>query len=737
MLPLAVTARTNSTLVRLTSQSSTVGFPDTPFDSALLPNGDVMASLSYIFDPTTDTFALLSNGPSANLQSYTLFTLPNAEVLVTGSQYGSPAFLFDPTSELFSPPINVPFQRVSPTANLLSTGQVLIAGGADTQQVDLYQPAAPVPAPIAASVTPNLVTGFSPVTITVQGANFAPGAVVTDFGFPLQTTFVSGTELTAVFPQSQLLLPGNHTIEVQNVQDARVGSVTLAVVNPQLQFTTPANDTSISLGNVSLGSSGTAGITFTNVGNAPLTLSTFVISGTNSADFSLAAGTVCTQGQVLAAQASCSVTIQFTPASAGSFNADLTVSYDTPSSPVVFPLSGTGIGSPLATLSTGSLTFGNQNIGTASAAQTVTVTNAGTAALAISNISVPQGYQQTNNCPQSLAPTVSCSVFVVFDPTAAGADAGTLIVTANDSGSPHAVQLTGTGVGVPASAIAPLTLTFGSQADGTSSAAQQVIVASIGTGDLAISNIALTDTADFKQTNNCPASLAPNTNCSIAVTFAPASAGSITGSLAITANDGSPHTISLSGTGTNFTISSSSGSSSSTTVPAGQPASYQMSLSPQVFTGTVALSVTEVMAIPDATATISPTQATLSGSTSVPITVTVTTTARSGLFAPNRAPRFPYVTLRELKTVRWILFSIMLLALIAASRKNRSRIPLAISTVFLLALLATGCGSAASNGSGAGTGGGSTGTPAGTYQLLVSASSSGVTKTMTLTLTVQ
>jgi hypothetical protein len=117
-----------------------------------------------------------------------------------------------------------------------------------------------------------------------------------------------------------------------------------------------------------------------------------------------------------------------------------------------------------------------------------------------------------------------------------------------------------------------------------------------------------------------------------------------------------------------------------------------------------------------------------------PVNVTVSTMGRGALFPLDRAPWLPYARVQGFGTVRWILFLIVVAALLAAFHETRRRVPLVISAFFLLALLISGCGSSSYSG---GSNSGPTGTPAGTYQLVVSASSSGVTRTTTLTLTVQ
>ena len=191
---------------------------------------------------------------------------------------------------------------------------------------------------------------------------------------------------------------------------------------------------------------------------------------------------------------------------------------------------------------------------------------------------------------------------------------------------------------MPAAAIAPLSLTFGSQTIGTASAAQPVIIASTGTASLAIASIVLSDTADFQMASNCPLSLAPNTNCSLGITFAPSNVGSISGTVTVTASDGgSPHTIQLSGTGTGFALSPAAGSSASATVPAGQTAAFRLSLAPEAFSGSVTLTCSPVTAIPKATCSVSPNPAMLSGTVATVVTVSVSTAAQSGAaFRPDK-----------------------------------------------------------------------------------------------------
>jgi hypothetical protein len=111
----------------------------------------------------------------------------------------------------------------------------------------------------------------------------------------------------------------------------------------------------------------------------------------------------------------------------------------------VYPGSGGGSG-PFLTTNPSSLTFGNTNVGSTSAAQTVTVQNTGTSAAAVSSVGVSGDFAQTNTCGSSIAAGASCTVSVTFHPTATGTRTGTLTVTSNATNSPSTVSLTGTGI---------------------------------------------------------------------------------------------------------------------------------------------------------------------------------------------------------------------------------------------------------------------------------------------------
>jgi len=213
--------------------------------------------------------------------------------------------------------------------------------------------------------------------------------------------------------------------------------------------------------------------------------------------------------------------------------------------------------SPTAYLSPGSLSFGNQIVGTTSAAKTMTLTNRGTASLSISSIALSgtnsTDFAQTNNCPGTLAISASCTISVTFTPSATGNRSASVTLTDNAVDSPQNAALSGTGIILaPAVSLSPGSLSFGNQNVGITSAAQTVTLTNTGTASLSISSIALsgTNNLDFAQTNNCPGTLAVNANCTINVTFTPSANGTRSASLTLTDNAAnSPQNAALSGTG--------------------------------------------------------------------------------------------------------------------------------------------------------------------------------------------
>jgi len=180
-------------------------------------------------------------------------------------------------------------------------------------------------------------------------------------------------------------------------------------------------------------------VTLTNTGNATLNVASIQITG----DFAQINHCPST----LATNLSCTLNVSFTPTTTGTRNGTLTLSDNAQSSPQSIPLTATGsASSPIATMNPTSLAFLSQQVGTSSAAQTVTLTNTGNATLDISSIQITGDFAQVNNCPSTLASNLSCTLNVSFTPTVTGTRNGTLTLSDNAQGSAPVVNLAGLGM---------------------------------------------------------------------------------------------------------------------------------------------------------------------------------------------------------------------------------------------------------------------------------------------------
>lgn len=191
----------------------------------------------------------------------------------------------------------------------------------------------------------------------------------------------------------------------------------------------------------------------------------------------------------------------------------------------------------VAALSGASGTFPDTVIGTVSPAQTVHVTNTGSAPLNVgrATLSGPDAGEFAitgSTCDGTFVPPGgSCEVSLYFAPAGTGAYTGASLVITSDSGTtPDTVPLSGTGVLAPALAVTGGPALFASTAVGAVSAVAPVTATNSGGAPVHISIAALvgSDAGQFKLAAGAGcagAALAPGASCTVGVTFAPSSAG--------------------------------------------------------------------------------------------------------------------------------------------------------------------------------------------------------------------
>jgi hypothetical protein len=187
-----------------------------------------------------------------------------------------------------------------------------------------------------------------------------------------------------------------------------------------------------------------------NDGGSAMHVSGVAMTGTDAGDFTIQSNgcaTVTPNGGI------CNVLVRFAPSAAGARSAALAVADDAPGAPHSVSLTGSGTQAVLLATPAG-IGFGTQFVGTTTAAQSVTLTNTGSATLTVGALTlggaVPGDYALgLNTCGSPVAPGASCHLDVSMTPSATGVRNATLHV--DSDGGPATVSLSGTGVAPPAS----------------------------------------------------------------------------------------------------------------------------------------------------------------------------------------------------------------------------------------------------------------------------------------------
>jgi hypothetical protein len=337
---------------------------------------------------------------------------------------------------------------------------------------------------------------------------------------------------------------GSVTGSVSVASNATNSPATIALSGTGVQGTLTANPASFNFGNVLVGSSGTQTFTLSNSGTASVTISAASASGTG---FSITGLSV---PLTLAAGQSTTFSGQFAPSATGTASGSVAITNNAPGSPLTIALSGTGVQPQLAPTPT-SASFGSVVTGTSNS-QTIKLSNAGSASVTISQATVSgNGFSLTGiTVPLTIAAGSSATFNVAFNPSAAGSVTGTVTLVSNAPNSPLTIGLSGTGVTATFLLTAnPTGLSFGSVNLGSNSLLSASLT-NTGNSNVTISSVTVSGAGFSASGVTSGTTLTPNQAVTLSVTFAPASAGSLTGSVSVASNaTNSPTTIALSGTG--------------------------------------------------------------------------------------------------------------------------------------------------------------------------------------------
>jgi hypothetical protein len=393
----------------------------------------------------------------------------------------------------------------------------------------------------SASVPVTLTnTGTAAVSITAHSIT-GTGFTLTGWTAPASLTPGQTTSFTVTFAPTTAG-SSSGTVSITSNAPGSPLVINLTGSGTATQATMTINPSPVAFNNVNVGSNSTQTVTLTNTGNAALNISAATISG---AGYTMNL----TAPKTINAGANTQFTVTFTPTTSGSSAGSILITSNAAGSPATISLSGTGVATQATmTANPSPVTFPSVNVGSNST-QTVTLTNAGNAALNISAATISgAGYTMSLTAPTTINAGANTQFTVTFTPTTSGSSAGSILITSNAAGSPATISLSGTGMQAQVAA-SPTSATFSSVVVGNSNS-QPITLRNNGNMTLTFSNIAVTGAGMSVSGLTTSTTIAAGGNMSFNAVFTPTSAGAVSGSITLTTNaTPSATTISLSGTG--------------------------------------------------------------------------------------------------------------------------------------------------------------------------------------------
>ena len=564
-----------STTAELEGTSVTGGFalsPAAPINFGTVAVGSTASSVEYTLTNENTTSVTLGTLSLPSGYSF-LFDGCSLQALTSGNE----CFFeinFTPTGATsFNGNLSIPFTGGSGT----SPFTVALQGSGSTAVL-----ANPNPVVFQAFVNS---TAFGSVTIangsasqaTITAVSAFTGANAADFSIPAfgDSCFPSGVGavLTAAGGQCTISInfltavPGNFTAQFTvsysisgTPQTPITVNLSASIPSAQAAITTPTPPAALNFGNQIVNTqSQSLNVVITNSpsATAPLTINTITITPNDYALLVSGSGGNCFS---VAAGASCTIPIIFTPSVAGTRNGTLTITDNSNPTTQTVSLTGVGIAGIVSATPT-TMTFPSTNDGSTLTLAAI-VSNTGAAVpLGATTFTGPYSLGTgPNACGSSLgAITGTCALYITFTPSGSGASPGTAVVHFGTGGGAGTVTITLNGNSAnPAVNVSPTSLTFGPQTVGVASSSQTVTLSNPTNAAVTVSGTAPTITgtnlSDFSiKTNNCTGQTLPATtgSCTVSVVFTPGASGGTARSATLTISDTSPAAsfpVTLSGT---------------------------------------------------------------------------------------------------------------------------------------------------------------------------------------------
>jgi hypothetical protein len=389
--------------------------------------------------------------------------------------------------------------------------------------------------------TPQVLTGGAPnLDFTLTSGSTCTGAVTEGSTCTVYVTFAplaTGVRNGAV----EIINSSGTVLATTPIYGVGVAA---ADAPPVAQVST----SSLQFGLIAFGNTESLPLTVTNIGGGALT----VMPSIAGQSF-IIAGNTC---QGVTTGNSCTLQVEFSPATAGKHSEVLTLQNNGSTTPTVL-LQGFASAGPVAQVSTTTLNFGTIAFGS-TATLPLTVTNIGAGTLTVASSTNLQNYTITaSTCGGGVTTGNSCTLQVEFQPVSVGNHFSTWTLQTNGVTNPITgkatpmVAVNGVAIGLSAGTSA---LQFGSILYGATEVLPLTVTnfglpgtVTVGTSFLVGRDYTVLTTAQ----NTCQAGIATGQSCTLPVEFSPISVGHHYDVLTLTPSAGAaPTLVGLEGTAT-------------------------------------------------------------------------------------------------------------------------------------------------------------------------------------------
>jgi hypothetical protein len=493
---------------------------------------------------------------SVNLSNTGSASVTISQTSVTGTGF---TMVGSPNGQTIQPGQSISFTiKFSPISAGNATGTISVASNAPNSPMTIPLTGAGTQSGLAS--TPASVS-FGKVVVGASGSASVNLSNTGSANVTINQASVTGTGFSMVgSPAGQTIQPGqsfsftaqfsptsvgNATGSISVASNAPNSPMTIALTGSGTVPGLGVSPAAVNFKGVVVGNSGTATLNLSNTGSAAVTISQASVTGTGFTISGLAAGLTIQPGQ------NSSFTAQFQPTSKGSASGSISISSNSPNSPMTVALTGTGTQPEIGAIPS-SAPFGNVTVGNTNS-QTITLTNGGTANLIISQGTVSgNGFKITGlSTPLTITAGSNATFNAVFTPIGTGKVTGSISLANDASSSPYRIALSGTGVaGSQLLSFNVSSLSFGNVNVGSNSSLPATLT-NTGNSNVTISSANTTGAGFTVSGVSSGESLSPNQSIPVSVQFAPSAAGTVNGNLTIVSNaTDSPTSIGLTGTGT-------------------------------------------------------------------------------------------------------------------------------------------------------------------------------------------